>query len=257
MNQIIPLFPTEFNNYHEPFVGGGSVICHLWNTGILINKQIYLSDLMPSLMNLYKVIKHCPNDMITELTKDCYTYNQTNYTNNRDRFNSNDSNDTENASLLLYLNKTCFNGLLRFNMSGKFNTPIGKYTNPTICNNEYILDLSCVLNHPSIHINECNYNLIIDNVKPNDFIYMDPPYDENFSSYNKEGFDKSDQTKLKEFVDLLSERKVKVAISNSDTAFIRELYKNYTIHEISVKRNISSKASDRNNSITELLIINY
>jgi len=142
LKQLLPLFPKEFQNYHEPFLGGGAVFFELYSLGYLKDKKIYLSDINAELINTYKTIKNNPNELIDNLKnfKEQHSkefYYQTRELDRKENFK--DLTNIQRATRFIYLNKTCFNGLYRVNKKGYFNTPIGSYKNPNIADRDIIL----------------------------------------------------------------------------------------------------------------------
>lgn len=264
MNSILSYIPGEFSNYHEPFLGGASVVMEMTNRGILIGKKVYMSDLMEPLMNVYAVLQSNVEDLIQELKTGGYTNDKDTFTAKRERFNVVKRNVPENkvecAALFLYLNRTCFNGMYRENSSGGYNVPFGKQKNPLIYNEELLRRVNTWLRTGEITLRTCGYEETLQNIEAGDFIYMDPPYYGTFTDYNKESFREKEQEKLRDFYRVLTERGCKVAMSNSNHDFIRRLYAdipNVRFIEIPVKRVINSKAEDRKNVLTELLVVNY
>lgn len=263
MNDLIDKFPKEFNNYHEPFVGSASVLIEMFNRKLLNNdKNIFISDLMQPLINMYSVVVNSPNELITELTspENQYENNLESFTRIKECFNKNDSSNIERAAQFIYLNKTGFNGMYRENQKGIYNIPFGKQANPKICDVDRILELHELLTNNSININHTDYSSTLDNVVSGDFVYLDPPYYNNFTGYIKEPFKKQQQIELKEFINQLVLKGCHVAMSNSNDPFILELYSNvdeYTIHYINVKRAVNSKGSDRGIIKQEVLICTH
>lgn len=258
--------PHEYNQYHEPFVGGASVVLHLANTGDIHSKHVYISDSMPSLINMYATIQHCPHELIRELQKECYTNTKECFLQARSRFNEIKHTDDitapniECAALFVYLNKTCFNGMYRENAKGYYNVPFGSQTNPCICNPESILALSAFLTLDTVHISCRSFETCLDSIHPTDFVYFDPPYFNTFTGYTKHPFGTAEQERLKHMVLALTQQGTKVAVSNSNCEFIRTLYSdipNVQFIEIPVKRVINSDASQRSVHVSELLILNY
>jgi len=264
MKILIEHFPSEFGNYFEPFVGGGSVFMEMENRGMFHNKKVYLSDTMYPLMNMYKVISTRYIDLKEELSRSCYSNDKESYINNRSRFNmlkvqGKDTN-VELAALFIYLNKVGFNGIYRENSKGEYNIPFGRNKTPTLFDNVLFSKLATFLKNELVHIARCSYEQIQEIVLPGDFVYMDPPYYNTFTGYNAINFGEDEQVKLRDFYEHLSNKGCKVALSNSDTAFIRTLYGSIpgvTIVSIPVKRLINSKSEERKNVKTELLIKNY
>ncbi|MYD78781.1 MAG: Dam family site-specific DNA-(adenine-N6)-methyltransferase, partial [Gammaproteobacteria bacterium] len=148
------------------------------------------------------------------------------------------------------LNKTCYNGLYRVNRSGKFNVPMGNYKNPRICDEDNLLAVSEVLDSVDLKVQS------FEHIEPaeNDLVYCDPPYDQTFAQYTDVGFGEDMQVRLKQACDDWISAGAHVIISNSDTDFIRRVWKGYQLHEIQAARNINCKASERN-KVTELLIV--
>jgi len=255
-SQLLPemskLFPpkTQINRYFEPFLGGGAVFFYLQHP------KSFLSDTNKNLVELYDVVKNNVEDLIKALKK---------HKNERDYFyevraqKSGELSQVERAARLIFLNKTCFNGLYRENSKGEFNVPFGKYKNPTICDEEGLRSASLALKR--VKITRSEFHSVLSQAKTTDFIYFDPPYHplnktSNFTSYTAGGFGEKEQRDLAEVYKELAERGCFVMLSNSDTPLIRELYKEFSIHEIQASRAINSKAEGRG-KITELLVINY
>lgn len=261
MDQILEHFPTEFNNYHEPFLGGASVVMEMTNRGLLKDKSVYISDLMEPLTNVYSVIRDSVDELIGELKRPNYSNDKESFLIKRTRFNEIKKKIQEHrvecAALFLYLNRTCYNGMYRENNSGGYNIPFGTQKTPLICNGGLLRKVSGWLNQ-GVTLRNCGYEEMT--VKNGDFIYMDPPYYGTFTGYNKESFGEREQEKLRDFYKLLSEMGCKVALSNSNHEFIRKIYSDIPsvkFIEIQVKRMINSKADERKNVLTELLIVNY
>ncbi|NBP00211.1 MAG: Dam family site-specific DNA-(adenine-N6)-methyltransferase [Proteobacteria bacterium] len=269
--QILPIlkkhFPIEFGDYFEPFVGGGSVFMELYNGRLLDNKNVYLSDIMIPLINLYQVILRQPEALLEELSNEKYANNRDVYIEMRQSFNRLKQlasvvyhTNVEMAALFLYLNKTGFNGMYRENAKGEYNIAYGRNVSSKFGDKTTIMNLHSFLRMPNVTIGCGHYLDIEPLVKPGDFVYLDPPYYGTFTGYNNEKFGEGEQIRLRDYFMLLTQRGVKVALSNSDCQFIRELYKTIPgvrVIEIPVKRFINSKVTERNKLCTELLIVNY
>lgn len=263
MDKIIPFFPkTVTGDYHELFAGGLSVFFHLYNNKICNSKNIFVNDNNETLINMYKVLKNDFQALLTELGKEEYRINEKNFYKNRKRFNELKSglpeNSIELSALFLFLNKSCFNGMYRENKNGEYNVPFCK-KEAEMLNNSKIQDLKTLsefLNTSNVCFTSKSFEACGDLIKKGDFVYMDPPYHNTFTGYSKTPFLEKEQILLKEFVDKLTERGVKVVVSNADTEFIKELYKDYTINIVEVKRVINSKVQERNKIYTELVITN-
>jgi len=259
--ELLKYIPKDFNNYFEPFLGGGALFFELYNLGFLENKKVYLSDINEELINTYKTIRDNPKELIIKLKEFKTNHNKEFYYKirelDRDKNYKNLDNITKSARFI-YLNKTCFNGLYRVNKKGYFNVPIGSYKNPNILDEENILAVSKALQN--IIIKNFDYKEILKEVQSNDFIYLDPPYHplnetSSFTSYTKNEFLQKEQIELFKTLKELS-NKCFVLKSNSDTDFINKLYKDFKIEKILANRAINSKATNRG-KILEVLIRNY
>lgn len=271
MNTLINNFPREFNDYHEPFVGAGSVFMELYNRNMLTNKHVYISDIMEPLMILYEVVKSNHVELINNLSdEDIYKNEKRNYLILRSEFNILKKRTNKNiddmiklSALFIYLNKIGYNGMYRENSNGDFNIPFGKQTSLFTSGKlleSAIQSLHVFLSNDLVNIECCSYETKFEHVKFGDFVYMDPPFYNTFTNYNKSNFDKIDQIRLRDYFLALSNKGCKVALSNSNEDFIKELYKdipNVRFIEIPVKRYINSKASLRNETKKECLIVNY
>ena len=249
---IIPtikeFLPENINKYHEPFVGGGAVFFAFENR----IESATLADLNEELVIAYLSISKHTEEVIEALQKHAKNHEKKGYyAKVRDKQKPKDPASI--AARFIYLNKTCFNGLYRVNKSGKFNVPQGKYKNPKICDPINLNNVARVLAKATIRIGQFDKTISPEN---GDFIYCDPPYDGTFAGYQAEGFGNSDQERLKSSVDRWTEKGASVMLSNSDTSFIRNLYKDYHIHSITAYRHISSNGDTRGEN-PEVLITNY
>lgn len=249
--------PKGYKTYYEPFLGGGAVLFELQPKKAIVN------DLNTELINVYEIIKTSPNELIEELKKfsnDEETfYNIRNIDRDKNKFQQ--LSNIEKAARIIYLNKTCFNGLYRVNSSGEFNSPFGRYKNPNIVNAKTIQAVSKYFNTADITFKNEDFEESIKDIPKGSFVYLDPPYDpvsktSNFTGYNKGGFGDEEQIRIKNMCDRLNENGIKFLLSNSATSFIKELYKDYTIDIVCAKRSINSKA-DKRGEIEEVLIRNY
>lgn len=258
--QIMPAIeqhlPKGIKSYIEPFIGGGAVFFHLQPKNAIIN------DFNAELINVYHVIKNDIENLILDLGKHKnepqYFYRIRALDRTKEFANL---SSVERASRIIYLNKTCYNGLYRVNNSGEFNSPFGKYKNPNIVNDPTLRAVNLYLNSNNIRIENMDYETILKKADRNSFVYLDPPYhpvseSSNFTGYIQGGWDEADQIRLKEACDLLNQRKIKFLQSNSCTDFIKELYVDYHIHTIKANRAINSDGEKRG-EVEELLIKNY
>ena len=256
LKQFKPLFPEKVNTYIEPFVGGGAVLFY-----IIKNhkpRKIIISDINEELINTYEVIKSDVDSLIKELKKLKKRHNKRTYK----KIRSEDPNllsPLTRASRFIYLNKTCFNGLYRVNSKNEFNVPMGRYKNPSIVMEESLRDVSKLLK--KVQIKEKNFEECVKWAKKGNFIYLDPPYhplkgSKSFTTYTKGNFLENEQKKLKEVFDKLDKKGCKVMLSNSNTKFIKELYKDYNIKFVKATRMINSDSTKRG-KIKEVVITNY
>lgn len=245
-NELITLLPKEFNTYYEPMVGGGALFYRLSN---IINNAI-LSDINPELIVTYQVVKNNVNELIEKLKEHEKNNSTEYYYKIREQYYL--KNPIDIAARFIYLNKTCYNGLYRTNKNGKFNVPIGAYKNPTINQEENLKACSIALQKATILCTSFEYIF----PSTNDFVYFDPPYYSTFDKYSKYGFTEKDQYKLYNFFTNLDKLGVYCMLSNSNTPFILELYKNYNITTIKAPRRINCKPNNRN-IVEELVIRNY
>lgn len=262
LSQIIPLLPKKFNNYFEPFVGGGALFFELKNLGLLDNKEIFLFDINSELINAYNVVKNYPNQLINELETFKQKHTKEFYYEIRawDRQNNFlQRSEIQRASRFIYLNKTCFNGLYRVNKKNQNNVPIGSYKNPNICDYGVILSASNALQN--VNILNVSYKEVLKYASKDDLVYFDPPYypltqTSSFTSYSEFEFLEKEQIELFEIFKNLSKIGCNVIQSNSDTEFIKKLYKDFEINEIFANRFINSKGSDRG-KISEVIVRSF
>ena len=258
LDDIIPLVPDHFSTYVEPFVGGGALLFELQPKKAIVN------DLNHELINLYNVIKNNPKELLLLLEEHELNNSEEYFYQIRDLDRSesyNEMSNIEKAARIIYLNKTCYNGLFRVNQSGQFNSPYGKYKNPNIVNKPVVLAMANYFQNNNITLLNGDYKMALKNLRKGAFVYFDPPYmpissSSSFTGYTENGFDKKQQIELKEECDKLNSRGIKFLLSNSDHPFIRDLYKDYEIITVKAKRSINSNSSKRG-EINEVLVRNY
>lgn len=258
INSLVSFIPKNFNSYFEPFVGGGALFFYLKNLNILNSKKIYLNDKNVELINAYKQIKINPNKLLEELEilKNNHSKEYFYKIRNLDRdFDFYSLSEVFRAARFIYLNKTCFNGLCRYNAKGNFNTPMGSYKNPKIYDKDLIFSVHEVLKNVSI--TNKDFEVVSLKAKKGDFVYFDPPYyplnkTSSFVSYT-DNFSANEQIRLYKLFKMLDCEGIKVLQSNSNTDFIKELYKDFEIIEVISKRAINCKG-DKRGKITELII---
>ena len=257
LDDLLSRFPDNFNRYHEPFFGGGAVFFELSSMDGTVN------DANTRLMNFYRQVRDNPRELI-EVSRNFkgprsepdpdrdysdaknYYYQQRELFNRRPR--EEDFDPLVEAALLLYLNRTCFNGLFRENSSGEFNVPIGSYKNPDWVREQEILEASKSLKNTKIYNRD--FSFIVDVVEPGDVVYFDPPYEPvsttaNFTDYSAEGFDFDDQVRLIEVLQELDGKDVFVVVSNSGVMYDRYEEAGFYVDLKGVSRSINCDASNR------------
>jgi len=253
LDQYSAFFPPKYNKYIEPFIGGGAVFFHLKPS------KAVLSDLNKDLMNCYAIIKNNTRKLIEVLKQYQTRHSKEFFTDLREQYNTNLLSRIEKAAAFIYLNKTGFNGLYRVNSKGKFNVPFGDYKNPSVFDEANLLAVSKLLKNAELYT--MTFEKVLDYAEPSDFIYFDPPYyplngTSKFTNYTKDNFLEKEQESLAEVFHALDKRGCRVMLSNSDTNFIKKLYKDYRIEPVKANRFINCDGAKRG-AITELVILNY
>lgn len=278
--QITKYYPEALktgyiDKYVEPFVGGGAILLDVLQKYEV--KKAYAYDTNQDLVNAYNVIKTNVDDLVKKLKKYEDEYisldmesRKEYYYDVRNEYNSSEIKigklSVKRAVEFIFLNRTCFNGLYRVNQSGDFNVPMGKYKNPTICDEENLRNLSELLQNVEIICGD--YQDTLELVDNNTFVYFDPPYrplniTSGFTSYTKEDFDDEDQKQLASYYKKLDSKDAKLMLSNSnpknvneEDTFFDDIYQGFNINELQANRMINSNATKRG-KISELLILNY
>jgi len=253
--QISELVP-KMKTYYEPFIGAGAVLFHLQP------KKAVINDTNVELINCYNIIKNNLDKLIEDLN---------NHKNEKEYFYSireldrmpayQKLSDVGRSSRIIYLNKTCYNGLFRVNSQGQFNTPFGRYINPKIVDETVLKAVNKYLNSSDVTTLNLDFEEAVSTAKKGDFVYFDPPYDpisdtSSFTGYDINGFNKNEQKRLKDTFEELTNKGVKCMLSNSKTPFITKLYNEYVTIDVSAIRSINSNASKRG-KIEEILVLNY
>lgn len=253
--RIRSLLPSDVRErvYREPFLGGGAMFFFLQP------EKAILSDTVKSLIDTYKEVQKRVERVIYHLEKLRAAHCDEHFYAIRERFNQERSAEViERAAWLIYLNKTCYNGLFRTNKSGEFNVPVGRFANPRVVDPDRLRVSSGLLSRAKIK--HATFDYLVHEAEPDDMIYLDPPYDpisktSSFAGYAEGGFGREDQERLAETFRLLDERGCILALSNSDTPLVRKLYAGYDLCPIIAPRAISSKSATRG-EVTELLVRN-
>lgn len=266
----------SINYYCEPFIGGGAVFFDILSHYDL--KEILINDINTELINTYLQVQNNVEDLLSQLQSIQNSFwsldfegRKVYYYEKRERFNYIKINggkqvNLEKASLFIFLNKTCFNGLFRVNRRGLFNVPMGSYKKPIICDEKNLLSISILMKNVTIQCGD--YKDCLPFIDENTFVYIDPPYrpiteTASFTAYSEKLFDDCEQIALGQFVDEIHKAGAKVIVSNSDPKnsvktddFFDELYKAYSIQRVAAKRMINCNGENRGN-VNELLISNY
>lgn len=252
--------PKKYNNYFEPFIGGGSFFLNLKPEKAIIN------DFNSELVCAYRCFQD--EDDFNNLKRELRNHESNHSEEYYYHIRSMDKDDSFlslpiyiRAARMIYLNKSCFNGLYRVNSKGYFNVPSGRKKKVNTYDEENFILLREYFKNNDITILNTDFEEALKNAKANDFIYFDPPYDiienkNSFTSYAKNSFDKNEQIRLAKLYKKLSNKGVFVMLSNHNTAFINELYKDFNIHVVNAKRLINSKADGRGD-VEEVIITNY
>lgn len=257
LDTLIPLLPQRITTYCEPFVGGGALLFRLQP------KIAFVNDINSDLMCVYNVIKNDVESLITALqdykNEADFFYAVRDWDRDKKKYSS--LSDIQKAARILYLNKTCYNGLFRVNNAGEFNTPFGNYRNPNIVNAPTLRAVSSYLNTATVHLTSLDYAEVLKTLPKGTFVYLDPPYDpvsdtSSFTGYSKGGFTRDDQVRLRECCDDLNARGLKFMLSNSATDFIKEQYAAYHITIVQAKRAINSDSTKRG-EVNEVVVRNY
>ncbi|MCI6272460.1 MAG: DNA adenine methylase [Erysipelotrichaceae bacterium] len=276
IEKYYPFKKGKITKYVEPFVGGGAVLFDILSKYDL--KEVYINDINAELINTYNVIRNDINELIEILYVMQNTFiplendkRKVYYLEKRNRFNylkinGDKSTNIEKAALMIFLNKTCFNGLFRVNKKGLFNVPIGSYKNPLICDEKNLRAVSEKLKNVNIVCGD--YKMTADFIDENTFVYFDPPYrpiteTASFTAYTEDLFNDEKQVELAKFVDDMHRKGAKIVVSNSDPKnsniednFFENIYSAHKITRVDATRMINSKSEERG-KIKELIISNY
>ena len=252
--ELLARLPQTFEAYHEPFVGGGALFFALGGAGRL--GRVYLSDANAALIDVYLALRDHVAGVIAALQ--AHHYDRDHYYAVRAQ-RPDDLSLPERAARIIYLNKTCYNGLYRENRAGQFNVPFGRYKNPTICDEPNLRAVSAALQ--GVDIARRRFDTVLDYAKEGDFVYFDPPYvplspTANFTTYDRAGFGPADQTQLRDVFAELARRGVRALLSNSDTPFVRELYAGFRVEQLFAARAVNSRANGRG-KVAEVVVLNY
>jgi DNA adenine methylase len=248
--QLRPLLPGRFENYFEPFVGGGAVFFGVRP------RVATLSDVNSELVETYGVVRDEPDALIAALKR--HRYEKDYFYHVRDQKPA-ELSLVDRAARMIFLNKTAFNGLYRVNSRGQFNVPFGRHRQPQFCDEDNLN--ACSLALEQVRLENADFELVLSDARRGDFVYIDPPYvpvsdTAYFTAYIPGGFAWADQQRLAEVVTKLAARGVKVMLSNSDVTVLRELYRDFRIETVTATRRINSRVDGRG-SLTEIVVLTY
>ena len=255
LEQLEPLMPATFRDYFEPFVGGAAMFYDLFAKDRL-NGAVRLSDQNAELIDAYVAIRDSVDDVIAELRNHKYESEHYYKVRQVDRATL---PLAARAARTIFLNKTGFNGLYRVNRSGQFNVPFGRFTNPTFCDVENLRACSRALR--GFTVEQGDFESVLEHARKGDFVYFDPPYvplspTSDFTAYVPGGFGEGEQRKLAKVFGKLAKRGVYAMLSNSDTPFVRELYKDFDIETVYAARSVNSNAA-RRGKLPEVVVRTY
>ncbi len=282
--QLLPrlreFYPALFGAYHEPFIGSGAVFFDLVAAGLLSGHHARLTDSNVDLIGCYSRVRNQAEAVIERLRRHAAAHTRdphAHYYGTRDRkfnparrklLNGAGGYSADLAAMLIYLNRTGFNGLFRLNAKGMFNVPLGRYRNPKICDPDNLREVARVLSHPSVSVRSAPYWETLESANPGDFIYLDPPYaplstTARFTSYTPRGFSLDDQTQLQRTVVRLAKKRCWVLLSNSTAPDVAALYDGNAAavraglraYTVPARRAINSVAR-RRGTVMEYLITN-
>lgn len=254
LGELTSRAPKSFRRYYEPFLGGAAMFFRM------APQVAVLTDRNADLINMYRCVAWNVEAVIRRLGKHKRMHDQEYYYQVRERWNDSSRTmaDVERAATFLYMNKTCYNGLWRVNSKGGFNVPAGRYRNPQIFDPAVLRAASRQLQRAELRAG--HFADGVECAEAGDFVYFDPPYHPindtaKFTSYTADSFDEDDQHELAAVARALASRGCHVMISNSDTPFIRKLYKDFRISKVQCPRAINSRA-DKRGLISEVIVTN-
>ena len=261
MEELENNFPKQFGTYHEPFLGGGAVMFNLLTKEPRLSCNV--SDFNSDLILAYVTIRDKLGKLIESLENHSKNYHRDSVEYYYQVRKQEPKQQIEKVSRLLFLNKTCFNGLYRVNKKGQFNVPLGRYTNPNIVNKENLTAVNKILQSKKIKISCRDFEAVLHDVKNGDLIYFDPPYQPvsntaNFTSYTHRDFTEDDLERLADLGDQLNSKGCYVLLSNSNSKTVKDFFskKYWKISSINVNRAINSNAQKRTGH-KEIIIKNY
>lgn len=259
IKQFSRFFPGKIKRYYEPFIGGGAVFFYLKHR--FPEMKASLRDNNAELINTYEAVRDHAEGLMKQLDRHLAVYlreGESYYYTIRGQHSLPAQEVVERAARMIFLNKTCFNGLWRVNAKGEFNVPVGSHAKPSLYNRDNILATSAALQGVDLAVQDFKDTLV--EARSGDFMYIDPPYvpvsaTASFTGYTKENFGLADQQDLARLATEASGRGVKLMLSNSDTPLVRTLYAAFTVHTVQARRAVNSDAEKRG-AINEVLVMN-
>lgn len=274
--QIRLLYPAHFDRYIEPFVGSGAVFFDLHSRGLLTGRRAQLVDANPDLVGCYRMLRDKTDDVIAELqalaaqhlaSGDAFFYEVRDRRFNPARAAARGAYSPQLAAMLIYLNRTGFNGLFRLNRRGEFNVPVGRYVNPSICDTGHLRSVARALRQRGVSIALGSFERAIATAGAGDFVYCDPPYEplsrtSSFASYTADGFTAADQRRLQQEIVAAAHRGAHIVLSNSSAPLIESLYTGrdaqragLMLRRVPARRAINSRAALRG-PVDEVIVTN-
>lgn len=245
----------SFGAYHEPFVGGGALFFQLRSRDVLPRGAV-LSDVNARLVEAYQGVANSVDEVIEILQDHARNHSADHFYAVRKAV---PASVAERAARMIYLNRTCFNGLYRENRKGEFNVPIGRYANPRICNEPVLRAASEALRDVSLKVQP--FEAILEDARPGDLVYFDPPYvplsrTASFTAYARDGFQGEDQSRLAAVFGELASRGIHVMLSNSRTEAIIGLYSRFNVQTVLAGRAVNSRP-DRRGKVEEVIVSSF
>ena len=261
MQDLENRFPNKFGTYHEPFLGGGAVMFNLLSKEPRLACNV--SDFNADLILAYLTIRDKLGKLIESLENHSKNYHKNSIEYYYQVRKQEPKQQIDKVSRLIFLNRTCFNGLYRVNKKGQFNVPLGRYTNPNIVNKENLTAVNLLLQSEKIKISCRGFEAVLDDTKKDDLIYFDPPYQPisstaNFTNYTHRDFTEDDLQRLVDLANQLNSKGCHVLLSNSNSKTVKDYFseKHWSIHEINANRAINSNSKKRTGH-KEIIIKNY
>ena len=251
LRELLARLPERFATYHEPFVGGGALFFALVGRGMI--SRAVLSDANGPLIDTYLAVRDRVDDVIAALG---HHPNEAAHFYRVRALDPDDLSLAEKAARVIFLNRTCYNGLHRENRAGQFNVPFGRYTNPRICDDVNLRACSRALR--DVEVLRADFTTVLDRAKPGDLVYFDPPYHPvsktaSFTAYDRNGFDEMDQASLRDVFAELARQGVQVVLSNSATPLVRRLFRGFRVERVLARRAINSKG-ERRGRVAEVIV---